>query len=155
MYNTRIRGKCRLPVRRSTVQALRVTRSTRRLRMDGNQTSISPIDLFSRLGTAAAPTVIDVRRAVDFANVELLIPSAFHCPPEEVDRWRKDLTAGRPVAVYCVHGHEVSQSVATALREAGCDAAYLEGGIAGWIEQGLPTRRNIGASPGKWVTRER
>ena len=27
--------------------------------------------------------------------------------------------------------------------------------MAGWLEKGLPTRRNIGATPGKWVTRER
>jgi len=57
------------------------------------------------------------------------------------------------VVVYCVHGHEVSQGVTRALRTAGVDAAYLEGGIAGWTEKRLPTRRIVGSSD-KWVTRE-
>jgi len=61
----------------------------------------------------------------------------------------------RPIVVYCVHGNEVSQEVAAALIAAGIDAVCLDGGIVGWIEQQLPTRRNIGAPPGKWVTRER
>jgi hypothetical protein len=59
------------------------------------------------------------------------------------------------VVVHCVHGHEVSQSVATALRAAGVDAVYLQDGIAGWTAKGLPTHRTIGTTPGKWVTRER
>lgn len=36
----------------------------------------------------------------------------------------------------------------------GVEANFLEGGIANWTEQGFPTRRNIGATPSKWVTRE-
>jgi hypothetical protein len=32
---------------------------------------------------------------------------------------------------------------------------YLEGGIAGWIEKGLPTRRVGTTADGRWVTRER
>jgi hypothetical protein len=36
----------------------------------------------------------------------------------------------------------------------GVEANFLEGGIANWAEQRMPMRRNIGASPGKWITRE-
>jgi hypothetical protein len=45
--------------------------------------------------------------------------------------------------------------VAEELRRMGVEALFLEGGIDAWIEQGLPTQRKIGSSPGKWVTRER
>jgi rhodanese-related sulfurtransferase len=121
--------------------------------MDG-KLSISPHDLFARLGTAAAPLVIDVRRADDFAGAATLIPSAVHRAPETAERWRTELPIA-PIVVYCVHGREISQGAAATLRAAGVDAAYLEGGITGWTEQHLPTRRNIGNSPGKWVTRER
>jgi rhodanese-related sulfurtransferase len=117
--------------------------------------SISPADLYARLGTAAAPTVVDVRRPADFAKAGELIVSAFHRDPDKVEQWGKDLPLGRRVVVHCVHGREVSQGVAAALRSAAVDAVYLEGGIAGWIAQGLPTHRAIGAMPGKWVTRER
>jgi rhodanese-related sulfurtransferase len=117
--------------------------------------SISPTDLYARLGTAAAPTVVDVRRAADFASAGELIISAFHRDADKVEQWRKDLPRGRQVVVHCVRGREVSQGAAAALRVAGVDAVYLQDGITGWIEKGLPTRRSIGAAPGKWVTRER
>jgi rhodanese-related sulfurtransferase len=117
--------------------------------------SISSVDLHTRLGTEAAPVIIDVRRPPAYAQADRLIASALHRPPDEVGHWRESLPAGREVIVYCVHGHEVSQGTAAALRAAGVDAVYLEGGIADWIEAGLPTRRKIRATPGKWVTRER
>jgi rhodanese-related sulfurtransferase len=117
--------------------------------------SISPADLYGRLGTAAAPTVVDVRRPADFATAGELIISAFHRAPDEVEQWRKDLPGRRLVVVHCVHGRQVSQGVAAALRVAGIDASYLQDGIAGWIAKGLPTYRPIGATPGKWITRER
>src|SRR5262245_8804386 len=117
--------------------------------------SISPADLYARLGTAAAPIVVDVRRPADFAKSNELIISAVHRDPDEVERWRKDLPSGRQAVVHCVHGHQVSQGAAAALRAAGIDASYLQGGIVAWTAEALPTRRTIGATPGKWVTRER
>ncbi len=122
--------------------------------MDGIRGPISSVDLYARLGTAAAPILVDVRRAAPDPAKDRLIVSAFHRPPQEVGRW-SNLAPGRPVVVYCAHGHEVSQGVAAALRAAGIDAVYLEGGFAEWTAKGLPTRRMIGATPGKWITRER
>jgi rhodanese-related sulfurtransferase len=120
--------------------------------MDGSQ---SPQDLHRRIGTASAPLVVDVRRAAAFDSDDALIAGAIRRLPETVAEWQSALPAGRPVVVYCVHGREVSQDAAAALRAAGVDAAYLAGGIAEWRELGLPTRRRIGVAPGKWVTRER
>ena len=121
--------------------------------MEQTLSSISPTELYARLGTAAAPTVVDVRRRADFATAGELIISAYHRDPDEVEQWRRNLPDGRQVAVHCVHGHQVSQGVAAALRAAGVDAVYLQDGIADWIAKGLPTHRTIGATPGKWVTR--
>lgn len=39
-------------------------------------------------------------------------------------------------------------------RRTGLPAAFLEDGIAGWLERRLPTRRKSDVSPDKWVTRE-
>src|SRR5438128_4582051 len=122
--------------------------------MERTLSSISPPELYARLGTAAAPTVVDVRRRADFATAGELIVSAYHRDPDEVEHWRKDLPRGRQVVVHCVRGREVSQGVAAALRATGVDAVYLQDGITGWIAEGLPTHRRIGATPGKWVTRE-
>src|SRR5258708_2968055 len=124
------------------------------LRMDQSKHSISPNELYARLGSDAAPFVVDVRRDADFAGADTLVADAFHCSPDNVEECRPELPAARPVVTYCVHGQAVSQGVAAALRLMGVEADFLEGGIAGWTEQGLPTRRNIGATPGKWVTRE-
>jgi rhodanese-related sulfurtransferase len=122
--------------------------------MEARSHSISPAELFARLGTATAPRVIDVRRPDDFAKSEVVIVSAFHRAPDQSGHWRKELNE-QSVVVHCVHGRQVSQGVATALQSAGVNALYLEGGIEGWIEAGLPIRRKLGATPGKWVTRER
>jgi rhodanese-related sulfurtransferase len=121
--------------------------------MQSNSASVSATDLHRCLGTAASPVVIDVRRVVPDPATDRLIVSASHHPPGNVAAWSKLLPKGRQVVAYCVHGHEVSQSTAKALQTAGFDAAYLEGGIAGWTERGLPTRRIVG-NPDKWVTRE-
>jgi rhodanese-related sulfurtransferase len=122
--------------------------------MDGNGHSISPHHLYAKLESDSAPIVVDVRRAADFAIADKLVAPAFHRSPDEVEHWRSDLPSGRPVVAYCFHGKELSQGVAAALRLMGVDANFLEGGIADWTEQGLPTRRNLGTTPGKWVTRE-
>ena len=122
--------------------------------MDRSASSISPDELYAGLGAAAAPILVDVRRQAAFAAAPTIIASAFHRPPDEIERWRADLPRERLVVVYCVHGHEVSQGAAAALRAGGVDARYLEDGIEGWIARQRPTRRKIGATD-KWITRER
>ncbi len=122
--------------------------------MDGQAQSISSQQLYQHLGTASAPILVDVRRQDAFGNDDRLIIGALHRPPEEVERWRKELSASRSIVAYCSHGREVSQGVAAALRGAGMEAVYLEGGIGGWKELRLPTRRKRDASENKWVTRE-
>ncbi len=123
--------------------------------MDGQNASISPHDLYARLGTATAPLVLDVRRVPAFEKAESLIASAMRRTPDDVQTWRQTLPANRAVVAYCVHGHEVSQGVAAALRAAGIDATYLEGGIEAWSAVPFPTmgKRALDAG-GNWVTRE-
>src|SRR5262249_21180240 len=48
----------------------------------------------------------------------------------------------------------VSQQTAAALRGAGRDARYLEGGITGW-KLGLPLRKKVPIASSSWATRER
>jgi len=123
--------------------------------MDEIRHTISPHDLHRSIGAAASPLIIDVRRPDAFDADDTLIAGAIRRLPDAVERWRNELPAGRRVVAYCAHGQQVSQGVAAALLAAGADAGYLEGGISAWRTLGLPTRRRIGAAPGKWVTRER
>ena len=123
--------------------------------MDKDQTSISSSELYGRIGREASPLIVDVRRDNAFNASDRLIASAFHLAPEAVESWRHDLPRDKPVVIYCVHGQEVSQDIAAVLRANGLNAAYLAEGFDGWVDAGLPTRRKIGDTPGKWVTRER
>jgi rhodanese-related sulfurtransferase len=122
--------------------------------MERSKNSISPEALYARLGSEAAPIIVDVRRDADFSGADRLVADAFHCSPDNVEEWRTTLPSGREVVTYCVLGHQVSQGVTAALRLMGVEANFLEGGIADWTERGMPTRRNIGTTRSKWVTRE-
>ncbi len=100
------------------------------------------------------PTVVDVRRAPAFARDPAIIPGAIRRLPEDVALWAIELEPWRPVVVYCVHGHEVSQSAAAALRAAGFDAHFLADGFEeGW--QGGGHTVVPFAPPTQWVTRAR
>jgi rhodanese-related sulfurtransferase len=120
-----------------------------------SSTSISPVDLHARIGTASAPLLLDVRRAASFDADDALIVAALRRDPDGVAAWGRELPRNAAVVVYCVHGHEVSQRVAATLRAVDIDARYLEGGITGWAELRLPRRNKAPASPHGWITRER
>ena len=123
--------------------------------MNEGRFSISAQALYHRLGTAAAPRVIDVRRAAAFDADDRMLVAAVRREPGEVRHWSGDLRPDQPVVVYCVHGQEVSQQTAVALRGIGLDARYLEDGITGWAEIGLPLRKKVAVGEHGWVTRER
>jgi rhodanese-related sulfurtransferase len=122
--------------------------------MDG-KISISPQELYAAIGTASAPTVVDVRSNAAFDADDRMLVAARRLFPSDIGRWGRDLPTGRSVVVYCVHGHEISQQAAAALRGAGIDARYLEKGITGWSELRLPLRKRAVGATTSWVTRER
>ena len=99
------------------------------------------------------PTIIDVRRPAAFDRDPVRLPMALRHDPEAVESWAAALEPWRPVVAYCVHGHEVSQNAAAALRTRGFDATYLDGGLEHWRESGGPVEP--WARPTRWVTRAR
>ncbi len=123
--------------------------------MDEGRFSISPNVLYDSLGAAAAPVLIDVRRAAAFEADDRMVVGAVRRAPETIDDWAAAMPASRPAVVYCVHGHEVSRNAAARLRAGGVEAGYLDGGIEAWAAAGLPVRRRTAAATGKWVTRAR
>jgi len=122
--------------------------------MDG-KVSVSPQELYAAIGTATAPTIVDARGDAAFGADDKMIVAARHLPSEDVGAWGRELPTGCAVVVYCAHGREVGQQTAAALRGAGIDASYLEGGITGWAELGLPLRKKVADATTSWVTRER
>ena len=131
--------------------------------MDTVAPPLSPSRLCALLGSGAAPLVIDVRRRAALEEDTAMIAGATWRDPFTVGEWEKYLPRHRPVVLYCVQGHEVSRNAAAALRAAGIDARFLDGGIDAWRTIGGPTvlRRKSPAIPSEpakpsvWVTRER
>ncbi|MGH6892990.1 MAG: chromate resistance protein ChrB domain-containing protein [Dongiaceae bacterium] len=121
--------------------------------------AISAAELAHTLGSTRHPLVIDVRREPAFAASQHLLCGSLYRSPEKVAEWSAELPIGKPVVVACLHGHEVGQTAATALRAAGLDARYLSGGVQGWINAGFPHLRKTeiydGTRSTSWVTRAR
>jgi Fe-Mn family superoxide dismutase len=82
---------------------------------------------------------IDVRRKGAYDASPDKIDGAVWRDPERVDEWASEL-AGTEVLVYCVYGHEVGQSTAARLRDAGVKARFLVGGIEDWKKAGRPVQ---------------
>ena len=73
--------------------------------------------------------LIDVRRTAGYAQAPDRLAGATWRDLALLADWSRELDASKPVLVYCVHGHEVSQSVALALRARDLDARFVSGGI--------------------------
>jgi rhodanese-related sulfurtransferase len=96
--------------------------------------AISAIELQRLLDEGARIKVYDVRKIHDRVDVEYPVPTAQWRDPEKVSQWRRDIGDADEVIVFCVHGHQVSQSTRDVLRERGIRAHILEGGIEAWLD---------------------
>jgi Fe-Mn family superoxide dismutase len=97
-----------------------------------------PETLMGLLKTSQPPRVVDVRRRPAFEADPAMVPGAVWRDPRAVEEWAAELPLGCSLAVYCVHGHEVSRGVRDALRRRGVMAGIIEGGIEGWRAAGGP-----------------
>ena len=116
--------------------------------------------LMGCVGSVAAPLLVDVRRAQDFAADPVMLPGSFRGDPEQWGDWAVALPPDQDIVVYCVHGHSVSQNAAAALRGLGLKARPLAGGIAEWRKRGGPIvapqrPATLEGRPSAWITRER
>lgn len=117
--------------------------------------SISAAELRQALESSDPPIVVDVRRHARFLEARDVVRGALRRDPERVAEWTSALPGASLVVVYCVHGHEVSQRAADALRRAGREARYLEGGIEGWRAAGGALFGKPAGASTRWITRER
>ncbi|MES2786578.1 MAG: chromate resistance protein ChrB domain-containing protein [Pseudomonadota bacterium] len=121
---------------------------------------ISPADLSNLVGRPGAPLLLDVRRDLRFDESDRMMPGARRCAPEGVARFAAEQSP-RDVVVHCVHGLEIGEQAACELRARGWNARFLQGGIEGFIDEGLPTLRKrpdlgvTGLAPSRWITRSR
>ena len=121
--------------------------------------TISPSNLYAKLGGPNAPLSLDVCKCEDYDVEQRLIPGARWRDHQLASQWAHEIPRGQRVVTVCVRGKKVSQAAAAELRLLGIDAAALEGGMEAWKAAGLPTiakRLGIGnrdSRPSRWVTR--
>jgi superoxide dismutase, Fe-Mn family len=78
------------------------------------------------------PVLLDLCLPRDLPRrTDMLTGASMHAPGA-LPRWIKDLPRGRPIAVYCICGFQVSGTAVTELRRRGYDARALAGGITAW-----------------------
>jgi Fe-Mn family superoxide dismutase len=97
---------------------------------------LSPEALMAWLAGASRPLVIDVRRPAAMRAEPVTIPGAIWRDPAALADWSGTLSGERALALYCVHGHEVSRDARDALRRRGFTADLLAGGLEGWKAAG-------------------
>ncbi|WP_070398437.1 Fe-Mn family superoxide dismutase [Hydrogenophaga sp. PML113] len=90
---------------------------------DARPWSVSPQEV------RGSQQLVDVRRTAGYEQAPDRLARAVWRDPALLADWSSELDASKPVVVYCVQGHEVSQSVALALRARGLDARFVVGGI--------------------------
>lgn len=114
-------------------------------------TEISPTALMRLIGTADAPTILDVCIDDDFANDPRLVPTSQRWPHKKIDQFE----GTGPVVVICHRGLKLSHGAAAILRAKGIKAEALEGGIVAWRETKLPLTPAAAIPAPLWVTRHR
>ncbi|WP_166301970.1 sulfurtransferase/chromate resistance protein [Bradyrhizobium sp. 26S5] len=123
-------------------------------------TSISSEKLSRLIGTAKAPTLVDVRLDEDFAADPQLIPGAIRHSHRDVQDWASRFS-GQSVVVICQKGQKLAEGTAAWLRCGNIAAEVLEGGHLGWKTAELPTvpadriPKRDGRGRTVWVTRSR
>jgi rhodanese-related sulfurtransferase len=123
--------------------------------------SISPHDLWSLIGSAQAPQIVDARRREFYDASDSVLPTAVWRDIAALPQWSGELDRTRPVILACKANKEMSQTAAAQLRADGFDARVLEDGYAGWAGAGFPLidknalQRFAGKRPSVWVTRRR
>lgn len=122
---------------------------------------VSPLSLLELCGSDRFPHVVDVRREAAAREAGVRIAGSIWRHHRHAEAWVDEVDDGRPVVVYCAHGHNVSEIAAAGLRAVGIDAAILDGGFDAWRAARGPCVKleapglDLMAGPTVWVTRER
>ena len=78
------------------------------------------------------PILLDLCLPRDLPRRTDMLAGATMHAPAALPRWVEELPRGRPIAVYCICGFQVSGAAVKELRQRGYDARALVGGITAW-----------------------
>jgi Fe-Mn family superoxide dismutase len=97
---------------------------------------LSVEDLAAQIANGSGVQIVDARAREHMSlNVDLMAGATWR-DPDRVEEWIAELTANKPVAVYCSYGFDVGCNVTKTLIERGFDARFIRGGVAAWYASG-------------------
>ena len=100
---------------------------------------LTPQQLQSRLGTAEAPQVVDVRTPAEFGVAH--VPGAINIPFEQLEKRLDEISSENGVLIYCINGSRTRQAEPV-LYAYNIDAVYhLEGAFYAWIKGKFPVEK--------------
>jgi Fe-Mn family superoxide dismutase len=100
--------------------------------------SVSVEELAAQIADGSGVQIVDARAREHMSlNVDLMAGATWR-DPDRVTEWMAELTADKPVAVYCAYGFDVGCNVTKTLIERGFDARFLRGGLSAWYAAGGP-----------------
>jgi len=109
----------------------------------GDLPSVSVEEVQSLLEAGTPVQFIDARPRHFVSRTQDIIDGATWRDPERVQEWASELSKSDPVVVYCAYGFHVGCKTAIALREAGFDAKYMQGGHSAWRAIGAPVKQQV------------
>lgn len=101
----------------------------------GQDPGISPAALAAAIDAGAAPLILDVRTAEEFAEGH--VPGAILIPHDQLADRLSELGGATEVVVYCHSGRRAGWAGQT-LDQAGIGVSQLQGSWLGWQKAGLP-----------------
>ena len=105
--------------------------------MRGSRATVAPVSEAVRLSNQHNGIFIDVRPHDRFKAGT--IAQARNIPLADIDAKINTLPKDKPLIVFCDHGR-ISVGAANKLRKSGFEhVVSLEGGLAKWVEAGMPT----------------
>jgi Fe-Mn family superoxide dismutase len=106
----------------------------------GDVGSVSVEEVSAMLARGEPVQIVDARPRHYVSRTQDIMEGATWRDPERVQEWAGELSKEQPVVVFCVYGFHVGCRTAVALRDAGFDARYMQGGHAAWRAIGGKTR---------------
>jgi superoxide dismutase, Fe-Mn family len=103
---------------------------------DQSLPSLSVEELSAQLAQGDPVQVLDARPRHYISRATDMMEGAIWRDPDRVEEWIGELSADRPLAVYCAYGFHVGCNVTRVLRERGLDARYVRGGLSAWYAAG-------------------
>lgn len=101
---------------------------------------LTPAELQAKLGTNAAPLVVDVRQPGEFGIAH--IPGAINIPLEALEERLEEVRHDNGVLIYCINGSRTRQAEPILYASSIDNVYHLEGAFYAWLRGKYPIDRD-------------